>query len=63
MDPQNFSPDCILGRDLKVLLRQSFDSLLQVSVVACRSLSQQYLFLQHIYFVKTKFPLLRQIFL
>ena len=45
MDPQNFSPDCILGRDLKVLSRQSFNPLLQFSVVAWNSLSRQYLFL------------------
>ena len=63
MDPQNSGSDCILGRNLKVLLRQSFNSLLQVSVAACNSLSQQYLFLQHIYSITTKFPLSRQIFL
>ena len=40
MDPQNSNPDCILGRDLKVLSRQSFNSLLQFSV-ACSILSQQ----------------------
>ena len=55
MDPQNFSPNCILGRDLKVLLRQSFDSLLQVSIAACSSLLPLYLFLQHIYSFVTKF--------
>ena len=63
MDPQNFSPYCILGRDLKVLLRQSFDSLLQVSIVACSSLFPLYLFIQHIYSFVTKFPLSGQIFL
>ena len=40
MDPQNSGPDCILGRDLKVLLRQSFNSLSQASVAACSSLSR-----------------------
>ena len=40
MDPQNFGSDCILCRDLKVLLRQSFKSLSQVSVAACSSLSR-----------------------
>ena len=35
MNLKNFGPDCILGRDLKVLLRQSFDSLLQHAIV-CR---------------------------
>ena len=39
MDPQNSGPDCILCHNLKVLLRQSFNSLSQVSVVACSSLS------------------------
>ena len=63
MNPQNSGPDCILGRDLKVLLRKSFNSLLQVSIVACDSLSQQYLFLHNIYSVVTKFSLSRQIFL
>ena len=63
MNPQNSGPDCILSHDLKVLLRQSFNSLFQVSVVACSSLLRQYLFLQHIYSVMTKFPLSRQIFL
>ena len=37
----------ILGHDLKVLSRQSFNSLLQLSIAACSILSQQYLFLQH----------------
>ena len=63
MNPKNSGPDCILGRDLKVLLRQSFNSLLQVSVAACSSLSRHHLFLQHIYFIATKFPLSRHIFL
>ena len=63
MDPQNFGPDCILGRNLKVLSQQSVNSLLQFFVAACSSLSQQYLFLQHVYSVATKFPLSRQIFL
>ena len=40
MDPQNSGPDCILYCDLKVLLRQSFNSLSQVSIVACNSLSR-----------------------
>ena len=57
MDPQNSGPDCILGRDLKVLLQQSFNSLSQVSVAACSSLSRQYLFLQHIYSVTTDISL------
>ena len=47
MDPQNSCPDCILGRDLKVLSRQSFNSLLQFSFAAWNSLSRQYLFFQH----------------
>ena len=47
MNSQNSGSDCILDRDLKVLSRQSFNSLLQFSVVACNSLSRQYLFLQH----------------
>ena len=59
MNPQNSGPDCILGRYLKVLLRHSLDSLLQVSVAACSSLSRHHLFLQHIYSVATKFPLSR----
>ena len=63
MDPQNSGPDCILGRDLKVLLQQSVDSLLLFSVVACSILSRQYLFLQHVYYVATNFPLSRHIFL
>ena len=46
-----------------MLLQQSFNSLLQVFVVACSSLLRQYFFLQHIYFAVTKFPLLRQVFL
>ena len=41
MDPQNSGPYYILCRDLKVLLRQSFNYLLQVSVAACSSLSRQ----------------------
>ena len=61
MNPQNSGPDCILGRDLKFLLRQNFNSLLQVSGAACSGLSLHYLFLQHIYSVTTKFPLSRQI--
>ena len=40
MDPQNSGPNCILYRDLKVLLRQSFKSLSQVYIVACSSLSR-----------------------
>ena len=40
MDPKNSGLDCILCCDLKVLLRQSFKSLSQVSVVACSSLSR-----------------------
>ena len=40
MDPQNSSLDCILGRDLKVLSRQSFNSLLQFSIAACSILSR-----------------------
>ena len=40
MDPKNSSPDCILGRDLKVLSRQSFNSLLQFCFAACSILSQ-----------------------
>ena len=63
MNPQNSDSDCILTRDLKVLLVQSFNSLLQVSVTACSSLSRQYLFLQHIYSVVTKKDMSRQIFL
>ena len=43
MDPQNSGPDCILGRDLKVLSRQSFNSLLQRAAFCCDTL----LFLQH----------------
>ena len=63
MDPQNSGPDCILSHDLKVLSRQSFNSLLQFSITACSSLSRQCLFLQHVYYVATKFPLSRKIFL
>ena len=40
MDPQDSGPDFILDRNLKVLLRQSFNYFLQVSVVACSSLLQ-----------------------
>ena len=40
MDPKNSGQDCILCRDLKVLLRQGFKSLLQVFVVTCSSLSR-----------------------
>ena len=47
MSPQNCGPDCILGLDLEVLSRQSFNSLLQFSIAASNSLSRQYLFLQH----------------
>ena len=47
MDLQNFGLDCILGHDMKVLSRLSFNSLLQFSVAAWNSLSRQYLFLQH----------------
>ena len=39
MDPKNSGPDYVLCRDLKVLLQQSFNSLLQVFVTACSSLS------------------------
>ena len=46
-----------------MLSGQSFNSLLQVFVTTCSSLSRQYLFLQHMYYVATKFPLSRQIFL
>ena len=53
MNPQNFGLDCILGRDLKVLLQQSFNSFMQVFVAACSSLSRQYLFIQHIYSIAT----------
>ena len=63
MDPQNSGPDCILGHNLKVLSRQSVNSLLLFSVVACSILSRQYLFLQHVYFVAIRFILSRQIFL
>ena len=47
MDPKNVGLDCIVGRDLKVLSRHSFNSLLQFSVATWNSMSQQYLFLQH----------------
>ena len=57
MDPQNSGPDCILGHDLKVLSRQSVNSLLLFSVVACSILSRQYLFLQHVYSVATNLSL------
>ena len=40
MDPKKSGLDCILFRDLKVLLRQNFNSLSQVSVAACSSLSR-----------------------
>ena len=40
MDPKNSGQDCILCRDLKVLLRQGFKSLLQVFVATCSSLSR-----------------------
>ena len=40
MDPQNSDPYCILCRDLKVLLRQIFNSLSQVSVATGSSLSR-----------------------
>ena len=39
MNPQNSGPDCNLGRDLKVLSQQSFNSLSQLSVVASSILS------------------------
>ena len=40
MDPQNSGLDCILCRDLEVLLRQSFQCSSQVSVAACSRLSR-----------------------
>ena len=59
MDPQNSGLDCILCHDLKVLLRQSFNSLSQVSIAACSSLSTCSMcsFLDS---VATKFPWSRQ---
>ena len=60
MDPQNSSPDCILCLDLKVLLRQSFNSLSQVSVAACSSLSRPAPYASFLDLVGTKFPWLRQ---
>ena len=62
MDPQNSSPDCILGRDLKVLSRHSVNSLLLFSVAAYNILSRQYLFLQHVYSVAIRFRMSQQIF-
>ena len=59
MNPHNSGLNCIFGRDLKVLLELSFNSLSKVSVAVCSSLSRQYLFLQHIYFVVTEFSLSR----
>ena len=61
MNAQNFGPDFILDNNLKLLLRQSFNYLLQVSVAAYSSLSRHYLFLQHIYSVTKNFPLSRLI--
>ena len=64
MDPQNFGPDCILGRNLKVLLRQSFNSLLQFFVAACKAVCRDSICFFNIFIsVTTKFPLSRQIFL
>ena len=57
MNPQNSGLVCILGRDLKVLSGQSFNYLLQFFVATYSSLSRQYLFLQHVYSIATKFPL------
>ena len=37
--------------------------MLQFSIAACNILLRQYLFLQHVYSIVTKFPLSRQIFL
>ena len=60
MDPQNFGPDCILRRNLKVLLQQIFNSLSQVSVAACSSLSQPAPYASFLDSVATKFPWSRQ---
>ena len=56
MDPQNSGLDCILYRDLKVLLRQSYNSLSQVSIVACSSLSRPAPCASFLDSVVTKFP-------
>ena len=63
MDPQNSGPYCILCRDLKVLLRQRFNSLLQVFVAACSSLSRLAPCASFLDSVATEFPLSLQIFL
>ena len=63
MNPQNSSSYCILGRDLKVLSRQSFNSLLQFSIADCNILSQYAFISSAISSVATKFPLSPQIFL
>ena len=63
MDPQNSGLDCILCRDLKVWLRQSFNSLLQVSIAACSSLSQPAPCASFLNSVAIEFSLSRQIFL
>ena len=60
MDPQNFGPDCILCHDLKVLLRQNFNSLSQVYVAACSSRSRPAPYASFLDSVATKFPWSRQ---
>ena len=63
MNPQNSGPYCILGRDLKLLSRQSFNSLLQFSIAACSILLRHAFVSSAFYSIATKFPLSRHIFL
>ena len=60
MDPQNSGPNCILCCNLKVLLRQNFNSLSQVSVAAFSSLSQPAPCASFLDSVATKFPWSRE---
>ena len=60
MDPKNSGLDSILCRDLKMLLRQSFNSLSQVSVATCSSLSRPAPCASFLDSVATKFPWLQQ---
>ena len=54
--PTNSSIYCILCCDLKALLRQSFNSLTQVSVTACNNLSRPASCASFLDSVATKFP-------
>ena len=60
MDPQNSGANCILCHDLKVLLQHGFNSLSQVSVAACSSLSRPTPCASFLDSVTTKFPWSRQ---